>query len=244
MLTFLRKIRRSLVDSGNASRYLLYAIGEIALVVIGILIALQINNWNEWRKDQILTQKLYQNLKSSLSQDSASINQARLMTGISLETLRYFIGTPAQKIKSEKSGEELLSMIRVTFNVAYNFYPQMGIYNQIMSGNQMNLIQSDKIKEKLRRYYDYSCNRNRALYALVDDLFHGDFMDFLAKDLDITIFDHFDRLTSPMYTVQELELLRAECRKVYDLTFATNEFLNELFLDSRQLLVLIDEKIK
>ena len=52
MVTFLRKIRRSLVDSGSSGRYLLYAIGEIALVVIRILIALQMNNWNEWRKDR------------------------------------------------------------------------------------------------------------------------------------------------------------------------------------------------
>ena len=52
MLTFLRKIRRSLIESGSARKYLLYAVGEIALVVIGILIALQINNRNEWRKDR------------------------------------------------------------------------------------------------------------------------------------------------------------------------------------------------
>ena len=53
MLTFFRKIRKALLDSGSTGKYLLYAIGEIALVVIGILIALQINNWNEWRKDRI-----------------------------------------------------------------------------------------------------------------------------------------------------------------------------------------------
>ena len=52
MLTFFRKIRKSLIASSSARKYLLYAIGEIALVVIGILIALQINNWNEWRKDR------------------------------------------------------------------------------------------------------------------------------------------------------------------------------------------------
>tara|TARA_Y100000385_G_C13099534_1_gene643585 strand:- start:2936 stop:3121 length:186 start_codon:yes stop_codon:yes gene_type:complete len=52
MLTLLRKIRKSLIDSGSSRKYLLYAIGEIALVVIGILIALQINNWNESRKDR------------------------------------------------------------------------------------------------------------------------------------------------------------------------------------------------
>ena len=54
MLTFLRKIRKSLLDTGATRKYLVYAVGEIALVVIGILIALQINNWNEWRKERTL----------------------------------------------------------------------------------------------------------------------------------------------------------------------------------------------
>ena len=52
MVTFLRKTRKTLIDSGKTGRYILYALGEILLVVIRILIALQINNWNEWRKDR------------------------------------------------------------------------------------------------------------------------------------------------------------------------------------------------
>ena len=51
MQTLFRRIRKGFLSDGATSKYLLYAIGEIALVVIGILIALQINNWNEWRKD-------------------------------------------------------------------------------------------------------------------------------------------------------------------------------------------------
>ena len=73
MLTFLRKIRKSLIESGStrkraspAGRYLLYAIGEIALVVIGILIALQINNWNEDRKDRIKETQILFELKENL----------------------------------------------------------------------------------------------------------------------------------------------------------------------------------
>ena len=51
MIKFFRNIRRSLLSEGKTSKYLKYAVGEIVLVVIGILIALQINNWNEHRKE-------------------------------------------------------------------------------------------------------------------------------------------------------------------------------------------------
>ena len=52
MFYFLRKIRNSLIKSGAVNKYLIYAIGEIVLVVLGILIALQINNWNEGKKNE------------------------------------------------------------------------------------------------------------------------------------------------------------------------------------------------
>lgn len=69
MFTFFRRIRKSLLSSGAAHKYLLYAIGEIALVVIGILIAIQINNWNEWRKDRDKEKKVLIELKKSLERN-------------------------------------------------------------------------------------------------------------------------------------------------------------------------------
>ena len=54
MIPFFRKIRKKMEDDNKLMKYMRYAIGEIALVVIGILIALQINNWNEGRKQEIL----------------------------------------------------------------------------------------------------------------------------------------------------------------------------------------------
>ena len=50
MIRFFRKFRQNLLSEGKTGKYLKYAIGEIVLVVIGILIALQINNWNEHKK--------------------------------------------------------------------------------------------------------------------------------------------------------------------------------------------------
>ena len=58
MLTFFRRIRKGLLGTGATSKYLLYAVGEIALVVVGILIALQINNWNQERLNRLEEQQL------------------------------------------------------------------------------------------------------------------------------------------------------------------------------------------
>ncbi len=70
MLHYLRHIRQKLILQDNVKRYFLYAIGEILLVVIGILIALQVNNWNEQNKEQEELVSVYamigENLKSDI----------------------------------------------------------------------------------------------------------------------------------------------------------------------------------
>ena len=69
MLTYLRKIRKSMIESQSGKKYLIYAIGEIALVVIGILIALQINKWNEERKDRNLEKEYIGRLKIEMQEN-------------------------------------------------------------------------------------------------------------------------------------------------------------------------------
>ena len=74
MLTFFRRIRKGLLGQGATSKYLLYAVGEIALVVIGILIALQINNWNEGIKNKIKGIEYLNSLYEDLKQDSIHLS--------------------------------------------------------------------------------------------------------------------------------------------------------------------------
>ena len=66
MINFFRKIRKKLADDNKPLKYMRYALGEIVLVVIGILIALSINNWNESRKEKALEKKVLVELKKSL----------------------------------------------------------------------------------------------------------------------------------------------------------------------------------
>lgn len=69
MIKFFRKIRQNLLRNNKFSKYLLYAIGEIVLVVIGILIALQINNWNQQRISTEYEKKLLTELRNTITAD-------------------------------------------------------------------------------------------------------------------------------------------------------------------------------
>ena len=73
MINFFKKIRKKLISKNKFSSYLIYAIGEIVLVVIGILIALQINNWNEYKKKEQYELSLLKEMKKNLKADIRDI---------------------------------------------------------------------------------------------------------------------------------------------------------------------------
>ncbi len=75
MIKFFRHIRKSLLTENKFSKYLLYAIGEIVLVVIGIVIALQLNNWNESRKEKVVEISILNELLNDYNSDLLSLNE-------------------------------------------------------------------------------------------------------------------------------------------------------------------------
>ena len=77
-MKFFRNIRRDFFKNTSSLKYLKYATGEIVLVVLGILIALQINNWNEWRKERALEIKTLIEIKKSLEANDNEMVQDSL----------------------------------------------------------------------------------------------------------------------------------------------------------------------
>jgi uncharacterized membrane protein YvbJ len=75
MIKFFRKIRQNMIKENKASKYMLYAIGEIVLVVIGILIALSINNWNESRIDRKLETAILKQLRSEFKSNLKQLDE-------------------------------------------------------------------------------------------------------------------------------------------------------------------------
>ena len=75
MLGFLRRLRSSLIEENHLRKYLVYAVGEILLVMIGILLALQVNNWNQNRKDRIAEQEIVVELRKEFQENLRSVQE-------------------------------------------------------------------------------------------------------------------------------------------------------------------------
>ncbi len=90
MIKFFRNIRRRLLRENRFTRYLLYAIGEIILVVIGILIALQVNNWNEDRKKLNRRTIITYSLVNDFKKDSLFLNSIILQVERDSTKLKSF----------------------------------------------------------------------------------------------------------------------------------------------------------
>lgn len=119
MLTFLRKIRRSLIESGSARKYLLYAIGEIALVVIGILLALYINNGNIANQNEVKFEALFREVLDDLTID---INEANRVIEFDTEKDSLLTNVIDGKVtaKDYERGNGYLSLVIRYDNMAFS----------------------------------------------------------------------------------------------------------------------------
>ena len=90
MITFFRKFRQKLLAQNRVTRYLAYAVGEILLVVIGILIALQVNNWNEERKNNKIREVFRSSLKKDLQADTSYLKATIQKLQLESEQLTQF----------------------------------------------------------------------------------------------------------------------------------------------------------
>jgi hypothetical protein len=143
ILKIFRKVRQLLLSENRVRNYLLYAIGEIILVVIGILIAVSINNNSEYRKarekEQIILKQLQSEFKSNLAQLDQKISIRKKMMASSLRLLGY-IDDPSSAIRDSVDLHISNSMSYTTFDP---------IINDLASSGNLRLIINDSLKQKL-----------------------------------------------------------------------------------------------
>ncbi len=146
MIKFFRKIRQKLLSENKFSRYVIYAIGEIILVVIGILIALQINNWNEAKKTRVKEVTYLTNLKNDLVLTNLEIDQY-----ISIRTQR---ADAAQNVVEHYNGKPVkdwneFNKHTIDVYTWQRFYPIDNTYRELMNSGNFAIISNDLIKNEL-----------------------------------------------------------------------------------------------
>ncbi len=149
MLTFLRRIRRSLLESGRFRKYLLYAIGEIALVVIGILIALQINSWNQQRLNSMEEERILQGISQKLefNRFQHSIGSSRYEEVIkAAERLLLRTMTDEATPSTEEMAGDLHAITKRFLMGANN---ATHIYDELIGSGQLGLISSHALRESI-----------------------------------------------------------------------------------------------
>lgn len=150
MLSFFRHIRKKLIDSGSITKYLLYASGEILLVVIGILIALQVNNWNTNRLDRIEEKALLVQLKNEFLSNKEQLNQKIALRDQAMESTLLLLQMIDDR-NGRLSGSEVDSLLGNALP-SYTFDPQYGVMNQLIEAGKLSLIQNDTLRELISNW--------------------------------------------------------------------------------------------
>ncbi len=153
MIKFFRKIRQQLVTENKFSKYLIYAIGEIALVVIGILIALQLNNLNEIKKNKGYERDYLLRIKSDLNEDISELKSHFKFDTLQLDTYT-FLGRYMNSNSIKTTPEILLNHIFITTRKTW-FEGNNIVFDDMKSSGKTSLIESDTIRNKIQNYYRF-----------------------------------------------------------------------------------------
>lgn len=148
MIHFFRKIRQGLIENKRIRTYLTYAVGEILLVVIGILIALSINNMKDavdLKKDEL---NLYQDLVTELKEDLKDIRENSDFNDHFLE--RYRRGSDIILSDKDREQKEILAKIATELTNFSDFKNDRPIYDRLFSSNENTLISDSQIIRDLK----------------------------------------------------------------------------------------------
>ena len=167
MIKFFRKIRYNLMETGKTGKYFKYAIGEIVLVVIGILIALSINNWNESRKESAL-QKVY--LKGIAQDLEKDVEQSKSIIGTYLIPLNIINDLEPHFKLDATLRLENIDTTNLSFTELFlrpnSFRSTKGTYSSLIADGKSNLIKNKILFQRIQSIYDEQQIR---VFSIYDD---------------------------------------------------------------------------
>ncbi|MGB4840034.1 MAG: DUF6090 family protein [Saprospiraceae bacterium] len=200
MIKFFRQLRQNLIESGKTTKYLKYAIGEIVLVVLGILIALQINNWNEQNKINAKRAVYMQSLQNDLNVD---VKELKLR--ISNIKIQY---NNDEDERNKLSGAQITKdsvVARVKrLNIYLETYAEFNnnTFNSLISSGEIDLLGPElknelftlhKMQEKAKQSYNIHFDKYLDNYLNFSSKYPvGRFTELVTGPLNDYLWHHFD----------------------------------------------------
>jgi hypothetical protein len=148
MIKFFRNTRKQLFTENKFTKYLFYAIGEIILVVIGILIALQINNWNNQRLEKEDEKKSYRNIKRQIEDDRKELTDVKAFNNYFSATYKH-----ANKIirAQDFTKSDSLALIAMGLSQYSDFNSSGNIYETLVNSGNLKLLKNDEITSLIQQ---------------------------------------------------------------------------------------------
>ena len=145
MIKLFRHFRKNLIEQNKMGKYFKYAIGEILLVVIGILIALQINNWNTENTERKLEVNALKNLKEDFLYNLKELEEVILTNDKNINSclliLKYTGKRYSQDFNVDKVINDAMS--------APDYYPKNGFLNDLINSGNLGILKNDLLRNRL-----------------------------------------------------------------------------------------------
>lgn len=245
MIKFFRKIRQNLLSEGKTGKYLKYAIGEIILVVIGILIALQINNWNELNKQRAKEVQFLKNLQSDLIFEESELDRyigiRESIVNSAQIALEHFNGKPVENI-------QIFNFHIFSVGIWQEFQRNNNTFLELLNSGNLTIISNDSIKNGLLNldliHKKIISNREH----LRNDMEHY-FYDPWFKTVDLDPFaQSFVFYANKGEFDSEIKLSREEIDrlindKVFKNGFVVSVFTNSLIIDDYKRMKELNKKV-
>ena len=184
MIKFFRNIRKSQLSDGKTGRYIKYAFGEIVLVMIGILLALQVNNWNQERFSKNLEFQYYERLLDDVREErlilESTLNYSKQVSEHAKNAILVFENSsganpdPVANLVDIYQASQLLDP-----------YSSSSTYKELIASGQINLIQNDSLKTALIRYYDVEWSESGV--AILENTYRKNLRGKMPDDIQTKI---------------------------------------------------------
>jgi uncharacterized protein DUF6090 len=254
MIKFFRKIRQRLVTENKFSKYLIYAVGEIVLVVIGILIALGVNNWNQEKKNNRLGEDYLLRIQRDLVQDTINFRGIITHNNNLREDIKGLLVTLYAGVDNIEQVQNMSAIYDKALDQVFS--PNDNTYKGMISSGTLGLIRNLELKEEIVNLYS-EYDQARALLSAI-----GDWMINIATtETNETGILKFNNNVSDIFTTQEMlnendfsflnnkedQRFKIFVKAISATAFnqrASNAYYNDLISKCDTVLRLIDQELK